>query len=140
MLRTILTVTFCACLIVAPCGCSNAIKSMDDPNVNPKIRFMMATSHAREVLADAGNGQTPNQLDYDMMIFTRRVFDESTQTEHHLELYDFLKTSSHCGPQRFVIAYDDVTRKTYLRSDLRSNENLDSLPLAEPADMLGQSP
>ncbi len=90
----------------------------------------MAHGHARKVLRKAGSDLRPYHPDYELMIFWRRFYDESTMTIHDCQLYDFLKLSSRLGPCRFVIAYDKATRETYLRADLRSDENLEFLPQA----------
>jgi len=108
---------------------------LGDPNHNPKVRYAMATRHAREALKDAGYDLTPGYPDYDLMIFGRRHYDRETEVLHHLVLYDFLKIADKPGPNRFVIAYDTATRETYLRPDLRSNENLERLaPAANASD------
>ena len=109
------------CLLALLSGCS-----LNDPNRNGKVRNSMASVHAGKVLSDAGSSLKPYHPDYDLMIFGRRHYDESTTTLHLYTLYDFLKVSPEPGPDHFVIAYDKATRKTYLRSDLRSNENMDS--------------
>ena len=88
----------------------------------------MALEHAEHVIRETGSNLRPYHPDYELMIFWRRDYDESTKILHHYELYDLMKTSQQPGPDRFVIAYDKVTRKTYLRTDLRSNENITTLP------------
>lgn len=109
-------------------GC--ALHKTGDPNHNEKIRYQMAHAHAGELLQAAGSDLDAHD-DYDLMIFFRRHNDLVRRIVHRYELYDFLKTSPKPGPERFVIAYDDATRRTYLRSDLRSNENLESLPVVD---------
>jgi hypothetical protein len=101
--------------------------ALSDPNHNPKVRYAWAHQHAERVLRDAGTQLSPYS-DYDLMTFYRRQWDESAEVMHKYELYDFLKICATPGPPRFVIAYDMATRKTYLRADLRSNENLERLP------------
>lgn len=63
-----------------------------------------------------------------MLEFRRGHYDAETKVFHKYQLYDFLKTSPGPGPAHFVIAYDTATRKTCLRADLRSNQDLDRLP------------
>ena len=101
--------------------------TINDPNHNDKIRYSMARIHADRVLEQI-NDELSSRDDYDLVTFWRRHWDSETKVMHVYKLYDFVKTSDRPGPKRFVIAYDKVTRKTYLRSELRSNENLDSLP------------
>jgi hypothetical protein len=112
-------------------GCS--LLYINDPNSNDKIRYSMAHAHAERGLREAGSKLHPYSPDYDVMVFWRRHYDEKTQTIHDCQLYDFLKTSRQPGPDRFVIAYDMATRKTYLRTDLRSDVNIESLPSRKPA-------
>jgi len=104
--------------------------TLNDPNTNEKMRFGMATQHALGVIEQANQQLT--LADYDLEVFWRKHYDESTKTTHFYELYDFAKKSANPGPDRFVIAYDRHTRNTYLRADLRSNENLDRLPALAP--------
>ncbi len=99
-----------------------------DPNNNDKLRYVKAHNHAQKVLRESGSELSPYPPDYDLMTFWRRHYVEETLTIHDCQLYDFLKTSEKPGPDRFVIAYDKATRKTYLRADLRSNENIETLP------------
>ncbi len=101
--------------------------AINDPNKNDKIRYSMAHIHANRVLTEAGSNLESHYPDYSMMTFRRDHYDRSTHVVHVCELYDFLKVSPEPGPERFVIAYDKVTRKTYLRANLRSNENLERL-------------
>jgi hypothetical protein len=108
------------CLLSILPGCA-----LTDPNHNEKIRWGMAQVHAGDVIKNAG--ADPRQ--YEQEVFTRKYYDRATHVVHVYELYDFMKTSPDPGPDRFVIAYDKATRKTYLRSDLRSNENLERLPV-----------
>lgn len=91
----------------------------------------MAYEHAQSALHESGWTLDPYK-DYDLEIFRRRFAErvEQEYRHHDLELYDFLKKASSPGPDRFVIAYDNVTKATYLRQDLRSNENLANLPRA----------
>ena len=112
-------------------GC--ALLSMNDPNANDKIRYQMAHLHAQRVLREAGSQLRPYTPDYDLMTFWRRDYDEQTTVIHDYQLYDFLKTSREPGPDRFEIAYDTATRETYLRTDLRSNQNVGTLPSSAPA-------
>lgn len=128
---TCLTMLYCGFALVSGC-------TINDPNHNEKIRYSMADIHARRVLAEAGLGEDRGK--YELMVFWRRHYDEDTKLVHVLELYDYLKTSPAPGPDRFVIAYDKATRKTYLRSDLRSNENLESLPTVERTATMEQIP
>lgn len=102
--------------------------ALSDPNYNPKVRYAWAHKHAERVLRDAGTQLTPYWPNYELMCFYRQHWDKSTEVMHEYELYDFLKICDRPGPPRFVIAYDMATRKTYLRAELRSNENLDRLP------------
>ncbi len=117
-----LKITFLSLAILASGGCYAS-----DPNRNPKMRHWMAHQHADRVLAQVGDGLSCFD-DYDLMVFWRRHFDEETRVLHDYQLYDVVKTSDRPGLKRFIIAYDTATRKTYLRSELRSNENIDSLP------------
>jgi hypothetical protein len=110
-------------------GCS--LLHMNDPNHNDKIRYSMAYGHAAKVIQEAGSELKAGHPDYDVMTFWRRHYDEEARILHDCQLYDFLKVSKHPGPDRFVIAYDKATRETYLRADLRSNENLSCLPTVE---------
>lgn len=91
------------------------------------MRYQMAHLHAARVLEEAGSSLRPYRPDYDLEMFWRKHYDEEAKVLHVYQLYDFLKASSEPGPDRFVIAYDNVTRETYLRNDLRSNANLESL-------------
>jgi hypothetical protein len=125
MRRTSTPIAIGAGLFVYLSGCV-----INDPNHNEKIRFSMARIHAERVLAESGSSLRPCPPDYELMTFWRKHYDEPTRAVHVYELYDFLKTSAQPGPDRFVIAYDKATRKTYLRADLRSNENLEILPAA----------
>lgn len=106
-------------ILICIAGCT-----FDDPNANEKIRYQMAKMHAISELERVH----ADLEDYDLMVFHRRHYDQESREVHHYELYDYLKTSSGAGPVRFVVAYDNVTRQTYLRSDLRSNSNIDRLP------------
>jgi len=99
---------------------------MNDPNHNDKIRFSMAYAHAEQVLKEQGSSSST----YDVMVFWRRHYDENTHVIHDCQLYDFLKTTAGPGPEHFVIAYDKATRETYLRTDLRSDQNITSLDRA----------
>ena len=127
MSRTTLLIAVFVCFLALRSGCA-----INDPNRNDKMRYQMAHSHARRVLTETGSDLTPYSPDYELMIFWRRHYDESTKTVHDCQLYDFVKASPEPGPERFVIAYDKATRKTYLRADLRSNENLEALRSVEP--------
>ena len=119
MITTFVTRSCCIFLIlIAPTGCR-----INDPNYNDKMRWAMAQSHAKSVLEDSA----ANLESYDVEEFLRRHYDSETKVIHDYRLYDYLKTSPGPGPDRFVIAYDPVTRQTYLRKNLRSNENLDRL-------------
>ena len=122
MRRARLPIAVAVCLVALLSGCA-----INDPNRNGKLRYSMAHIHAKRALSEAGASLTPYRPDYGLMIFCRRHYDTRTETIHDYQLYDFLKLTPKPGPNRFVIAYDDVTRKTYLRADLRSDENLDSL-------------
>jgi hypothetical protein len=103
---------------------------INDPNHNEKVRWGLAEQHAKNALHDSGWGLTSS--DYERMLFWRRHTPKESglYIVHDLQLYEYRKISEKPGPDRFVIAYDKATRKTYLRSDLRSNENLDALPKA----------
>lgn len=111
------------CLVALGAGCN-----LNDPNRVAQIRHLMANEHARAVLQAAGSSLSPESPDYSVLVFWRNHLDSANNTQHRYELYDFVKTSQAPGPESFVIAYDNVTRSTYLRSDLRSNQNLDRLP------------
>ncbi len=100
-------------LVMMLSGCS--LLAMNDPNSNDKIRWGLAHGHAERVLKEAGSKLRPYAPDYDMKTFWTS----------HSEFYDFLKTSTKPGPNRFVIVYDSEKRKTYLRADLHSDENLE---------------
>ena len=91
--------------------------------------FQKAHRHARRALREAGFDISPHCPNYELEIFWR--VDRRDSPFRYYVLYDFLKVSAKPGPDRFVIASDMVTHKTYLRADVRSNENLDALPLAE---------
>lgn len=97
---------------------------LNDPNHNPKIRYQLAIIHANEFLKESGSSLRCHYPSYDLEMFSRFWYDEETETEHPLVLYDYLKTTNESGPRRFVIAYDKFDRRTYLRTDLRSNQNL----------------
>lgn len=112
-------------------GCN--LLFINDPNHNEKIRYSMAHGHAARVLKESGSALEPYRPDYDYLVFFRRHYDESTHAFHSCELYDFLKISDKPGPERFVIAYEKETKKTYLRTDLRTNLNIDRLPTTQPA-------
>lgn len=119
-IKYLLIVTVTA--VFAGMGCT-----LNDPNRIDKVRYSMAHDHAQKVLLQSGS-KLNAFYDYDLMTFGRRHFDEDTRILHRYQLYDFVKKTDAHGPERFVIAYDYATRKTYLRSDLRSNENLTTLP------------
>ena len=108
-----------ACLLLGGCN-------LDDPNVNEHIRYQMAMAHAKATIERGGSSLSPDRPDYNLEIFFRRHFDEKANIRHSYEIYDFLKNSHSPGPERIIIAYDNVTRMTHLRSNLRSNVNLDS--------------
>ena len=113
--------TLAAFLLALLSGCIEDLSRIE------KLRYSMAHVHAQKVLSDAGSSLSPYHPDYELMVFWRYYIDECTpKTLHECKLYDFLKVSPEPGPDHFVIAYDKATRKTYLRSDLRSNENMDS--------------
>lgn len=115
--------------IIFQAGCN-----LSDPNYNDKMRYQMAHLHAADVLKAAGCELSPfGGGNYNLMEFWTKYYDEKTKIVHFYQLYDFLKICDKPGPDRFVIAYDTVTRKTYLRSDLRSNVNLDRLPATQPS-------
>ena len=122
MRRAKLPIAVAVCLFALLSGCA-----INDPNRNDKIRYSMAHAHAKRSLSEAGSSLTPYWPDYELLTFWRRHYDTPTKTIHDYKLYDFLKVSPEPGPSRFVIAYDTATRKTYLRADLRSNENMERL-------------
>ena len=126
MRRAKLPIAVAVCLFALLSGCA-----INDPNRNDKIRYSMAHIHAKRALSEAGSSLTPYRPDYELMVFWRRHYDTCTKTIHDCQLYDFLKVSPKPGPERFVIAYDKATRKTYLRADLRSDENMESLRSVE---------
>ncbi len=101
---------------------------MNDPNHNGKMRYSMATIHARNFLKDQVGITNERPLeDYDLMVFYRQHYDFETRECHNLTLYDYLKNNKNAeGPERFVIAYDKFDRKTYVRDNLRSNEDIES--------------
>jgi len=101
---------------------------MNDPNHNGKMRHSMAMKHARSFLKDDVGVTNERPLDdYDLMVFYRQHYDKQLQETHNLTLYDFLKNDKRAvGPDRFVIAYDKFDRKTYVRDNLRSNEDIES--------------
>ncbi|QDV89027.1 hypothetical protein RAS2_00880 [Phycisphaerae bacterium RAS2] len=103
---------------------------INDPNHNEKVRWGLAEEHATNALTESG--WELSCTDYELMVFWRRHTpkENGMYVVHDLQLYEYLKKSEKPGPDRFVIAYDKATRKTHLRSDLRSNENLDALPKA----------
>ena len=115
-----LTTAVAVCLFALLSGCV-----FSDPNLWGQARFQMAHRHAQRVVSPYGI--TPYAPNYDLEIFWRKHYDAATGKHHSYELYDFLKVSPQPGPDRFVIAYDRATRKTYLRADLRSNDNLETL-------------
>lgn len=104
---------------------------INDPNHNEKVRWGLAEEHAMNALRDSGCRLTCS--DYELMVFWRRHTpkENGLYIVHDMQLYDYIKKSEKPGPDHFVIAYDKATRKTYLRSDLRSNENLDAIPKAK---------
>jgi hypothetical protein len=114
------------CALAEPLGIILSGHELDDPNIIPQARYQMAHLHAQQALADAGFSTDHFRDQFDLEIFTRRHVDGDVV--HHYELYEFLKTAPTPGPERIVIAYDDVTRTTYIRRDLRSNQDLTSLP------------
>jgi hypothetical protein len=116
----------CVVAVLSLSGCT-----INDPNHNAKIRYSMAMGHAQRVLKEAGSSLEILK-DYNTLTFRRMHFDHDTRVVHVFELYDFVKNSPGVGPEAFVIAYDKVTRKTYLRADLRTNENLETLPTESP--------
>ncbi len=116
-------------------GCTQLGYLLEDPNRNDKMRYSMAHIHADRVLREAGSNLSSYRPDYNTIVFIRRPCGKSTGVRHKYELWEFLKTSSQPGPSRFVIAYDNVTRKTYLRANLHSDENLERLPpTTQPVD------
>ncbi len=119
---TRLNTTLISLVVLLSGGCTT-----NDPNHNDKMRYAMARIHANRVLEQLSDDLSVLE-DYDLETFWRKHYDQETRVVHIYQLYDFLKISDRHGPNRFVIAYDKVTRKTYLRSDLRSNEDLDALP------------
>ena len=113
-----------ACLSCLCAGCW-----LCGPNHNDKMRYSMALGHADRALREVGCDLSYSD-DYALMEFWRVYYDERENVLHELKLYDFLKTAKGSGPDRFVIAYDFVRRQTYLRADLRSDENLERLDWA----------
>lgn len=112
-------------LAVLTAGCSTRHRS------DPKTRYSKAHQHASRVLREAGSDLRPySDGGYDLMVFRRKYYDKVKQVLHVYELYDFVKVADRPGPDHFVIVYDDITGTTYLRSDLRSEKNLERL-LAE---------
>jgi hypothetical protein len=102
---------------------------MNDPNWNEKVRESMVLAHASKVLAKTSCVPKPSLNDYDQMTFARKHYDKDTKIVHIYVLYDYLrKQTPGCGPERFVIAYDKATKRTYLRRNLRSNDDIESLP------------
>ena len=99
-----------------------------DPHSNPKTRYAKAMNHAERVLREAGSDLRPYKDHYDLMTFTRSHWDAEQEIMFIYKLYDFVRITDKPGPDHFVIAYDKKTGETYLRSDLRSNKNLESLP------------
>lgn len=95
-----------------------------DPNINVKTRLGVAQGHAIRFLREAGFGDLKLYQDYDSTISERTWFEPATGIKHRYTVYDYLKKSERPGPIRFVIVYDAVTRRTYLRDDPRSNVNL----------------
>ncbi len=122
-------------LLTLTSGCTWVGFLANDPNCNPKIRYLKTQCHAKKVLQDAGSDLQPRSPDYATACFLRLHYDKSTRTHHKWELKDFIKTTFKPGPNHFVIVYDWGTRETYLRVGLRSTENLEHLPPAgEPID------
>ena len=114
-------VVFC---VLSATGCA-----INDPNRNSKVRYVMVRQHASRALKEAGYEVRPYWPDYEAMQFDRFYYDKAGDSYHNWELTDFLKITDKPGPDRFVIVYERETRKTYLRSNLRSNENLERLPV-----------
>lgn len=96
---------------------------LNDPNHNGKMRYDMASKHARQFLRDSGSILDSSD-DYELKIFYRQHYDAETRVVHNLTLYDFVKVSEGPGPKGFVIAYDKHDRQTHLRGDLRTDKNL----------------
>lgn len=113
------TLTACGALSLMLSGCV-----ANDPRHNDKARFGLAEQHANRLLLAGG---------YDARTAVGTKSDYAAETFHHYnrrtghfeELSDFLKRNDMRGPDRFVIAFDFDTGEMFLRSDLRSLENLD---------------
>jgi hypothetical protein len=104
---------------------------LSDPNHMAGVRYLHVLEHAAKTLDESGSSLKPFKPDYQLMIFRREPDGLVIEGKPDLELYDFFKTTSERGPDRFVIVYDRRTRETYLRDDLRSNENLERWPDSE---------
>jgi hypothetical protein len=115
------------CITPFLAGCA-----LNAPNQNEKARYSMVMNHARQVLREAGSSLAPHR-DYDRAIFWRKYYDKDAHNMRVWELYDFVKIAPGPGPEHFVIVYEENTRKTYLRTNLRSVENLERLPTTQPA-------
>ncbi|HPF39624.1 MAG TPA: hypothetical protein P5081_22960 [Phycisphaerae bacterium] len=97
-----------------------------DPNINVKTRLGFAQGHARRFLREA-TGDADNRPLHDhyrLCVSERSWFSPDDRKVHRFTIYDYLKCGEAPGPQRFVIAYDALTRSTSLRDDPRSNVDI----------------
>jgi len=97
---------------------------VNDPNHNEKSRYSIAQHRARKLIQECGSDLNPYHPEYDLEIFYRQR--ESGESE---ELFDYVKASPRPGPSHFVIVYDFGARTTHVRTDLRSKQNLDHIPM-----------
>ena len=56
------------------------------------------------------------------------IRQENPQTNRRETLYLFVRENDQPLPEEFVVVYDPIERRTYLRTSFDSLENLESLP------------